>query len=162
MTSELLREILHYDPETGYFRWKVATSRAIKTGAIAGCADGEGYLEIGIFRRKYLTHRLAWLYQTGSWPEGEIDHVNGIRNDNRFVNLRPATRSQNQQNTRRQINNTSGFKGVSWFEPTRRWKAYINLRRKQIHLGYFDTPEEAHAAYCAASEALHREFGRTA
>jgi hypothetical protein len=95
-------------------------------------------------------------------PEGmETDHIDGNGLNNRRANLRSVTASQNQHNKRMQKNNTSGFKGVHWHIRKRRWVARINLDNTKRHLGYFDTAEAAHAAYCVASKALHGEFGRT-
>lgn len=91
----------------------------------------------------------------------EVDHIDGDGLNNRRSNLRCATKSQNQRNSRRNCLNTSGFKGVHWYESKRRWQAQIMLNKKQHHLGYFKTAEEAHSAYVAASERLHGEFGRT-
>jgi len=95
----------------------------------------------------------------GRDPKGGIDHVNGRKYDNRLVNLREATRQQNAANSKKRKHNTSGFKGVYWIERTRRWRASIHKDRKHIHIGYFDKPEEAHAAYCKAAQ---RHFGKFA
>lgn len=164
LTAERLREILHYDPETGLFTWCAHTTPRHRTtgGQIAGRRQSRGYIQITIDGRCYVAHRLAWFYITGSWPAAEIDHINGIRDDNRFVNLREATRAQNMANSRRLHSNTSGFKGVSFDKRDGRWRAYIRGNQRRHHLGSFDTPEEAHAAYCAAAAELFGEFARPA
>ena len=95
---------------------------------------------------------------TGKWPENDIDHINVARGDNRFSNLREATRSENLRNRGAQKNNTSGFKGVSWQKSSRKWDARINIHGKVVHLGYFDDPEDAYQAYCQAAKELHGEF----
>jgi len=109
--------------------------------------------------RHYRAARLAWLYVHGRSPKHEVDHVNTIKDDDRFDNLREATHRQNGQNTKRRIDNTSGFKGVSW-HPTGRWFAYINVNRRRTYLGFFTTPEAAHAARCQAAVQFHGEFAR--
>ena len=113
---------------------------------------------IKINGRMYMGHRLAWLFVNGGWPENHIDHINEIKNDNRISNLREATSSQNQRNRGAQKNNTSGFKGVSFFKRNGKWKSTICVNSNKKHLGYFDNPEEAHQAYCKASDKYHGEF----
>jgi hypothetical protein len=90
----------------------------------------------------------------------EVDHINGDKLDNRKINLRLVTRQQNALNLSLAKNNKSGFKGVSWCNSSRKWKATIAYKRQRYHLGFFNTPEEAYATYCEASERLHGEFGR--
>jgi hypothetical protein len=160
VTIERLRELLTYDADAGVFTWKISTNGRIRVGDVAGSMNGEGYLQIMIDGRRYHAHRLAWLYQTGQWPVEQIDHVNGIPDDNRFLNLRESTHSQNQHNRRKARNNVSGYKGVYWHRRTKSWVASIMLHRKRIHLGRFDTLDAAHAAYTAAAERLHGEFAR--
>lgn len=111
--------------------------------------------------RVYYAHRLAWFYQTGGWPKDEIDHKNGIPSDNRWKNLREATRSNQLHNTRMRSDNTSGYKGVCWAKKEGRWLASITLHGKSKFIGYYETPKKAHAAYCAAAKRLHGEFART-
>src|SRR5882672_2364605 len=113
ITAAYLRTILHYDPKTGIFRWRVRMSPARGAGEIAGAKSGN-YIRIGIKRRWYQAHRLAWLYVHGKWPLYWLDHANGDKLDNRLENLREATHSQNQMNSRRAKHNTSGFKGVTF------------------------------------------------
>ncbi len=158
ITTERLREVLAYDPDTGVFTWRVARGRQ-SAGAVAGSLNGSGYLLIRIDRRSYPAHRLAFVYMTGAWPENEIDHMNLDRADNRFENLREATHSQNMANGRRRSNNTSGLKGAHWRKRNRRWQAQIRVAGRKKHLGYFDTPEEANAAY---REAATQHFGKFA
>ena len=156
LTAERLRFLLDYDPETGIFVWKHITSKRVKVGDIAGFADHHGYISIGVDGFAHRAHRLAWLYVTGQHPSKFLDHINGKRTDNRFANLREASfalNSQNQCNTR--TNNTSGFIGVTWCKPLEKWRARISLRGKHLHLGLFETPTEARAAYLAAKRVLH-------
>ncbi len=152
ITAERLQELLHYDPETGIFTWKVRTSRSVKVGDVAGCQGGHGYQQIRIQSRNYLAHRLAWLYEHGEWPEDQIDHINRIRTDNRIANLREVSHKQNLQNAGKYSNNTSGYPGVSWNKRISKWRARIKHNYKYIHLGYFTTIEEAIAARKAAEK----------
>lgn len=156
LSAERLRELLSYDTETGEFRWRVSVGRA-KAGDLAGYDHGTGYRAASVDGRLYRLHRLAWLYVTGEWPPEHIDHVNGVRSDNRWGNLRSASNSQNMQNQRiaPSSNKSSGLLGATWDKKAGRWKSLIMIRRKNIHLGYFDTPEEAHAAYLKAKAELH-------
>jgi len=158
LTAARLREILHYDPDTGAFTWRVSR-KGVRAGAAAGTLC-QGYYRIMADRRSYQAHRLAWLYMTGAWPEAEIDHINLARADNCWCNLREATRVENQRNTSARPNNTSGFKGVVWHKSAKRWRATITADGKQCHLGYFDTPQAAAAAYADAAKKLFGEFAR--
>jgi hypothetical protein len=124
----------------------------------AGSVQGEDYLVVMINNVTYQAHRVAWLIVTGAWPLGQLDHENGDRLDNRFLNLRDSTPSQNRLNAKRRRDNTSGFKGVSYNKIYGRWISYINVDRKRHWLGHFDTPEAAHAAYCAKAAELAGEF----
>lgn len=155
ITQERLKEVLHYDPLTGLWTWAQQRGRSPK-GTLAGwLSDTTGYLFIRIDRRLVGAHRLAWLYMTGEWPH-EVDHKNGSRTDNKWSNLREVTRQQNQQNKCVQSNNKSGLKGASFHKQTGRWRAAIFVAGKQMHLGLFSTPEEAHIAYNIAAK---KHFG---
>lgn len=160
ITAERLRELLHYDPVTGEFRWLVSRG-GIRAGSFAGCTTKVGYRLISIDGRCYRGHRLAWLYMTGEWPADEVDHVNLVRDDDRWENLREATHEENLRNYPRPRHNTSGVKGVYWNKKNRKWKAQIRVNRSRIYLGLFDSLDEAAAAYAAASAQHHGEFGRT-
>ena len=154
LTYERLREVLHYDPETGVFTWLVRTSTRIKVGDVAAAADGRGYIVIGVDGVLYKSHRLAFLWMTGEWPPQFVDHINGVRDDNRWSNLRPATRSENNQNVRRaRAGNRTGLLGVCRYR--KRFKAQIRVDGRNLCLGTFDTPEQAHEAYLAAKRRLH-------
>ncbi len=131
-------------------------------GAVAGRynTDGDGYRQIGINRRLYKKHRLAWLYMTGAWPRHEIDHINGDRGDNRFCNLREATASENRRNMRKRVNNTSGYKGVSLDAERGLWRARITVDGKDKLLGRFRSPERARIAYIFAAWDHFGDFAR--
>lgn len=157
LTADRLRELLHYDPETGVFTWLVHRQRH-RAGDVAGSKHSMGYIEMGVCGASYLAHRLAWLYMTGSWPAGDVDHKNGQRSDNRFDNLRDVTKSVNLQNRQgATANNKSGLLGVSKsIAKCGRWFARIqDSTGKQKGLGSFGTPEEAHAAYLDAKRSMH-------
>lgn len=160
MTQEELKDLLDYDPETGIFRWKVYRNQYAKVGDIAGNLRPDSYRQIKINGKFYLEHRLAWFYIYGEWPENQIDHINGMKTDNRIKNLREADRFDNTRNVKRRKDNSSGYKGVSlsngkWM--ARIW-SIIDNKRKRCYLGYFNSPEEAYAAYCKAAKELHGEF----
>lgn len=157
LSIERLKATLHYDPETGKFS-RLASSGGAHIGDEPGYFNDNGYRIISIDGVKYRAHRLAWFYMTGEWPKEDIDHRNTISDDNRWENLREATDQQNLQNQGMPQHNTSGLKGASWREDKQKWRASICSHKKWRHLGYFDTKEEAHAAYCAAALELNGEF----
>lgn len=159
LTAERARELLNYDPETGVLTWK-GGRRGVRVGSIAGTPNTRGYLTVGVDRRRYFAHRLAWLIATGEWPAEHLDHINGIPVDNRLANLREATNAQNQYNQKMANTNTSGFKGVTWHRQRCKWVAYARHSKQQIHLGCFDTPEQASVAYEFFCEQARGEFHR--
>jgi len=178
LTAAYVRSILHYDPETGEFRWKERTPdmfapgrrpvewscktwNSKNAGNVAGVDCGRRYLRIGISGRDYYAHRLAWLWITGEWPLGEIDHINLDKSDNRWSNLREATHSQNTMNRPRRIDNTSGCKGVVWDRSRNKWAARIKLPERNKHLGRFSDREDAARAYELAALEHFGEFART-
>ena len=158
---ETVRRLLDYDPATGIFTWKPRGEKRDWDTRWSGKQTGTkclGYLVISIYDRPYRAHRLAWLYVHGTWPNGGLDHINRDKADNRIANLRIATDSQNGANARRPRNNKSGFKGVYWFKPMRKWRAQIGINGKMQYLGDFDTPKAAHEAYMQAAAAMFGEF----
>ena len=159
LTAETVRKLLDYEPETGVFRWR-SGREGVSKGMVAGTKNAAGYRQIMILRKRYYAHRLAWLYVNGDWPHAEVDHANGDKADNRISNLRLAEKSQNRANTALQRNNTSGFKGVCFHKPIGKFYASIQIEKKYKFLGYFDTPEKAHAAYYEAAEKYFGEFAR--
>lgn len=162
ITLSRLREIVHYDPHSGVFTWCVDRGGHVKAGKVAGSLSPTGYWVIRLDDRLYPAHRLAWLYMTGGWPPHDIDHENLERADNRFANLRSATRAQNRANTRVHKHNKCGFKGVSFRARGHRnpYEAKIRINKKLKHLGNFATAEEAHSAYAAAARQHYGEFAR--
>jgi len=150
-------QVLHYNSETGVFTW-VIPSRGTKAGDVAGCRKNNGYIKICVDQKQYHAHRLAFLYVEGRFPKADIDHVNGDRTDNRWANLRHATRSNNLLNKAKSPRNTSGFKGVSWHKQRQKWAARAQDGEKYRHLGLYDTPEAAAEAYRAFAMLRHGEF----
>ena len=155
LTQNELRELFNYNPETGVFkrkkhqRWPNAT-----TPDIAGWLNPNGYWYITINNKKYLLHRLAWLYVYGYMPK-QLDHINRVSSDNRIANLRESTQSENMQNTSMRSDNTSGFKGVSLMRRDNTWRARIKVDGKSKTIGYYKTQQEAHDTYKREKSKLH-------
>lgn len=162
LTQSRLKELLSYDPETGVFTH--LTNRGYHLGLTAGYLKrSSGYWVIEVDGKKYYAHRLAWLYTTGSFPAAGMDHRDGNRSNNVFTNLREATAAENNQNrVIRHQPSSAGYTGV-YYSPknglkvrkTKPWRSRIKVGRKTHTIGYFATPEEAHAAYLAAKAQLH-------
>jgi hypothetical protein len=159
LTVERLKELLSYDPESGEFHWLVDRGKNANKGKRAGTVNSKGYRVIQIDGKTLREHRLAWLYVTGSWPEHEVDHRDLDKLNNRFDNLRPATRSQNTSNKIVQANSLTGVRGVNRRE-NGKYRAYIAVKGKRINLGTFDTLPLAHMAYIKAAVEHHGEFAR--
>lgn len=158
LTVDELRHALSYDPETGVFTWHRPAAHNVKAGQRATAKCGAGYGHIMVKRRRYKAHVLAWLYVHGEWPTGVVDHINGIKDDNRISNLRLATRSLNAANSARRSCSTSGFKGVTACK--KRWRAQITVNQRVVYLGLYATKEAAHAAYANAARLHFGEFAR--
>lgn len=163
LTQSELKKYFNYSPETGDFhrlfirdRWGNETPVFKKVGTIGA----DGYLTINIGGPVYKSHRLAWLYVIGKWPD-QIDHVNGLRSDNRWCNLREVDKQTNMKNRGLNYNNTSGTSGITWFNQTGQWRVRINHNGNRISLGLFDTIDEAVAARKGAERSLcyHENHG---
>ncbi|MCY4470300.1 MAG: HNH endonuclease [Thiotrichales bacterium] len=157
--------MLHYDPETGVFTWLVAPgSRNDLIGRTAGCIcktkNGRSYRHIRIHGKLYLAHRLAWLYVTGEWPEGLLDHEDNEGTENPWTNLRLASYSQNIGNSKRRRTNKVGLKGVVPSKTPGNYCAYVHINGATLYLGTFNCPHEAHRAYCAAARSVFGRFAR--
>lgn len=156
LDQQTLAEHLSYDRETGEFT-RLRTSGGVWAGLVRVKPDADGYTVIRVAGKKYKAHRLAWLASHGEWPAGEIDHINGVKTDNRLVNLRVVTKHENAQNKHRaQSNSKSGVKGVTFHKATGKWAANIVSLQKHHHLGLFDRVEDAAAAYAKAAAIHHR------
>ncbi len=158
ITQSELKDILHYDQDTGVFTW-INPKRKLVINCVAGTTF-EGYIIIKINNKQYRAHRLAWLYVYGKFPSNLIDHINGIRNDNRLCNLRECTNQQNLFNRKNESNNTSGFKGVYWETARQIWKVCIVVNNKHIYLGRFKEKQEAINSYLTSAKKYHGEFYR--
>lgn len=143
ISQQELKEILRYDSESGLFYWTGGAYRNAHKDKPAGTMSGHEYIRIEINKRRYMAHRLAWLYVYGFFPDCIVDHINRIKTDNRIANLRMATKSENQHNGDRRADNTSGVKGVSWNKGKQKWRAHIGINKIKVHIGEFDTLEEA-------------------
>lgn len=159
LVHALLTEMLDYDQSTGVFTRRITTSSRAVKGQVAGTVDPLGYTYIQINGRRYLAHRLAWFYVHRSWPNEFIDHINGQRSDNRLINLREATRQQNNWNSRMKSKNRSGVKGVHWSRKDQRWQAQMHIDGRNKFLGNFHTIEEARQAYQNAVDIVAGEYG---
>lgn len=145
LTHELLLSILKYNPDTGIFT---------RNGEAVGTNNGHGYLRITIQKKSIFCHRLAWFYMYGKWPVNQIDHINRIRTDNRFSNLRDVTAKVNQRNKSVPVDHPSGLLGVTWCDKKRKWMARITNDGKGVLLGQFDYMYEAMIARKAAEKVL--------
>lgn len=172
-----LREALSYDPRTGSLIWRGDRpvhhfkSEGIRqmwldkhAGKTAGGITSEGYFAFMVGGKKYQSHRVAWAIHYGMWPEGDIDHINHDRVDNRIANLRDVSRNANSKNRSSQTNNTSGQTGVVWNRKERKWQAQIVVNKRIKHLGRFADKDEAIAARKAAEieHGFHPNHGRAA
>lgn len=161
LTYELAHKFLKYDPETGLITRKINSGKA-KAGSEAGTLHIKGYRSISISGFSALSHRTAWLMHYGKWPDNHIDHINGINDDNRIVNLRDVTNGENHKNMKTPSNNTSGFRGVYWNKPTKNWRVKIEVDGSQKHIGYFKRKYHAVQARIAAEiiYGFHENHGR--
>lgn len=158
ITYEQARRLFSYNQRTGILRWRVRPRGRTRPGNVAGCPSDTGHLQVRIFGKKYYAHRIIWLWMTGSWPIEETDHRDLNPGNNRWTNLREATKTQNRRNKSKGKNTLSPFKGVS--KSGKRWRARIKQDGIERVLGYFDSPLIAHKAYSKAAKMYHGEFAR--
>jgi hypothetical protein len=158
---EMIPKFLDYNKDTGVFTWKAKSSpkanRAV-IGSVAGAKDSKGYLNIKLFGWRFKAHRLAYLLEHGSIAGKLVDHVNGIKDDNRIENLRLATDSQNQWNTKVRVSNQACVKGVSFKKDIGKWRARISAHGEKYDLGYFETKESAADALALFRAKIHGEY----
>ena len=151
LTQGRLKELLHYDVETGRWTWLQSYHKR-RLGADAGSIYESGYRYLTIEGKAYRSARLAWFYVHGGWPVGVMDHLNGDRDDDRLANLRVVSVRENTQNKR--IHREGRLYGCSFHKPLQKWKAAIQVDKVVKHLGYFATEREAHECYLAAVASL--------
>ncbi|WP_043062335.1 HNH endonuclease signature motif containing protein [Brucella anthropi] len=179
LTQEIVHELITYDPHTGKCFWKHRDIKWFPEGGIGAhgkwvrwnkkCAGKElncvshGYLRARFLGHEYRLHRVIWLYMTGLWPE-QVDHINGVPDDNRWVNLRNVDQCDNMLNRQIGRHNTSGKMGVSWHKKSKRWVAKITIRGKVIHLGSYRSKDDAIASRDQAEikYGIHPNHGRAA
>jgi hypothetical protein len=166
LSHDRLMQLLRYEPGTGRFiRNQDTYRRRYKAGSVAGYTHNKmGYVFVSVDGVAYTAHRLAFFYMTGKWPEAQVDHIDMDRANNRFSNLRLANNAQNNQNRRKQSNNTTGYKGVFFDKrgSKKKWYSRLQVSGEYKSLGYFSTAEEAHEAYRVAAEAYHGKFANAA
>lgn len=154
-----IRALFAYNPNTGVIT-RLASKRTDTIGPVRPLTNGNGYLVVYAMGRLFRAHRIAWVLMTGEWPTHDIDHINRDRTDNRWVNLREATRGQNLRNAGIKKSSGTGLKGVA--AHGERFAAYIRLNGKKKHLGVFDTAVEAHQEYCRVSRQHFGEYASPA
>lgn len=159
LTAARLRELLHYDPETGVITWRIDVGRwgRVKAGTVVGHPNAYGHLVVNVLGSPMYLHRIAFVLMTGEWPKKNVDHIDGNRANNAWVNLRDVCQQVNTQNRRAA---TAGKKtglplGVSRDARDGRLRADITIDGKAVSLGRHETPEAAHAAYLEAKRRLH-------
>lgn len=162
--EDYIDQNLCYDIHTGLIWWRTLGSNSRKIDDPVGSVMSSGHVSVGLYpkghkRLSVLAHRLGWRLHYGAWPDGDLDHINGIRDDNRISNLRVADRSENNVNSKKYKNNSSGYKGVHEL-PCGRFKSRIQFRGSRLSLGIFNTAEEAYEAYKEAAKDIHGEFAR--
>ena len=161
MNQSELKEILEYRPDSGEFFWKIQPTSWIPAGTKAGY-HSNGYVQIRVRKKLYYAHRLAVLYMTGNEPVEQVDHINGIRSDNRWCNLREASTTDNQRNAAKSKNNSSGVVGVCWDKRKQKWMARIYVEGKPRFIGYFSNISDAAASRKESEKSLgyHQNHGR--
>jgi len=158
ITQSRLKEVFIY--EDGNFIWNIRKT-GIRYNTVAGNIHPKnGHIYIRIDKQKYLAHRLVWLWHHGEFPDQFIDHIDGNRTNNKIENLRAATITQNNQNSKLRITSKTGFKGVTYIASRKKYWARVIAFKRQYSLGYFDTPEQAHEAYKVGATKHHKEFAR--
>lgn len=179
-SPQVLRQLLRYDPDTGKLFWcprGIEWFNDSEVGAERSCNTwnfryanreaftatmNKGYKSGSVFYRNLLAHRVAWAMYHGIWPQEQIDHINGLRTDNRIVNLRAVSGQENMRNAKRPKNNTSGVIGVRWQPNAGKWRARIKVDNRTLHVGYFDNFDAAVAARkeAEAAHGFHKGHGR--
>ena len=147
--------VLNYCPKSGVFTRKTQTSNSVRIGQVAGCINPKGYRQIKVCGGRYYASRLAWLFVYSEWPDGQIDHVNHIRDDDRIENLQVVSSLGNNRNRSKATNNASGVTGVHWIKSRQCWRSNITVKGRLIHLYQGKDLDRA----VAARNAAEREYG---
>jgi hypothetical protein len=159
ITAAEAHERISYDAQSGQFTW-IKCGKPEFNGCPAGSVHNEGYIVIKLLGRVYRAHRLAWLMCHGTFPNGEIDHINGIRSDNRISNLRLASASENKYNKSATVESATGIKGVCWSKKYQKWEVRIGFEKQRRFLGHFDSQHDAAQAYAAAAKKYHGDYAK--
>jgi hypothetical protein len=159
ITQAALKEKIHYDPETGIFRWLVNRTNGVKAGDLAATSRQNGYAVMCFANKTYKAHRLAWLYMTGEFPPEYIDHINCEKSDNRWSNLRMASNSENQRN-RTGTGSNCGAKNVTFLPKRNKFQVSLKVAGKEKFIGYYDDFELADLVAHEAREKFHGTFAR--
>lgn len=160
MEPKCFTDFLTYNPHDGTFTWKVTRGKAVK-GRPAGYVSKRGYIQIGVGRRLYLAHRLAWFFTYGGWPSKNVDHRDGDPTNNAISNLRLANQMENTNNSKLGKNNKSGYKGVCWDTRNRCWLAHLKHNYKHVLFKRFKKIGDAVEAVESARKLHHKEFARS-
>lgn len=150
-----IKEVLALDPSTGALTWRAMISKRAPVGTVVANKSSKGYIRVGIDGENYFAHRIVWLMYHGVAPSLFIDHINGIKTDNRPANLREGTHFQNMGNQRCARRNKVGLMGAYWAPNKKKWVSAICVHGKSLKLGAFESEELAHAAYINAKRELH-------
>lgn len=159
ITQAYLKSLLDYDPLSGLFTWAVGR-KGTRKGAVAGCVGPDGYVIIMVDKKNYPAHRLAFIWMLGEMPANDVDHINRVRADNRWSNLRPATRRENNLNSGVRSNNTSGYKNVSHCSRTGKFTVSFRVGGKTRFFGRFKTAEAANREAIRLRKILCGDFAR--
>lgn len=161
MNQAELKSLFSYDCDTGFFTRKVTTCGSAQKGTVPKSINKDGYYQLRINYKMHTQHRLAWLYVYGKFPDGDIDHENHIRTDNRICNLRDVSKATNNRNITKRNNNTSGVNGVWWHKQNKKWCAEIKASGIKINLGSFKKIEDAKKARLDANKKydFHKNHG---
>lgn len=160
LTQARLKEVLHYDPSSGVFTWMMPKMLGKPVGNIFKKDDSPAYLRIKVDQKLYQAHRLVWLYVTGEFPNGPLDHKDGDGLNNRFGNLRECTTLKNSYNAKLSKNNTSGYKNVFWVKAANKWRVIFRVNKKSKAFGSFDNIQDAAERAKQVRTELHGEFAR--
>jgi hypothetical protein len=159
ITQNRLKEVLDYNPITGIFIRKIRINK-VKAGSIAGTKTAQGYLSVSIDGRPYLLHRLVILFMTGSFPEKQVDHINGIRTDNRWMNIRNVSVQENSFNRVPNKNRELQVKNVYWIPKLKRYRVKMKINKITTHFGYYDDLELAELVAKEAQQKYHGVYAR--
>ena len=153
-----LKENFYYSE--GHLYRKTSSTNSVKIGDRFGGKNIQGYISGYFLGKRYLEHRLVWFYHYGEWPKDQIDHINGIRDDNRIENLREVTNQQNVCNSLGSSSSKSRYKGLTWYKSRSKWQVRVRHMDKTHHVGYFHNEIDAAKAYDVKAKELHKDYGR--